>query len=96
VLRATDRARLTAGHRQVNLSSDSGGPSDRTHYFTGRSDNFDPTRPSSDRADARLDPESIRVSNDGERVYISDEYGPSVYEFDRRTGKRTRSSRSCT
>jgi hypothetical protein len=59
-----------------------------THYFTGRSDNFDPAQPSTNPADARLDPESIRVSRDGKSVFISDEYGPYVYQFDRTTGKR--------
>ncbi len=34
----------------------------------------------------RLDPESIRVAPDGS-VYISDEYGPNIYHFDR-NGKR--------
>jgi hypothetical protein len=60
------------------------------YYFTGRSDNFDPTKPSTEPRDARLDPESIRVSNDGESVFISDEYGPFVYQFDRSTGQRIR------
>jgi hypothetical protein len=64
---------------------------DHTHYFTGRSDNFDPTKLSTNPANARLDPEGIRVSNDGRHVYISDEYGPYVYEFNRRTGRRVRS-----
>ena len=64
--------------------------SDHTHYFTGRSDNFDPTKTSTNPANARLDPEGIRVSNDGKRVYISDEYGPYVYEFKRKTGQRVR------
>ena len=59
-----------------------------THYFTGRSDNFDPTQLSTDPDDARLDPESIRVSRDGKSVFISDEYGPYVYQFDRMTGER--------
>jgi hypothetical protein len=62
---------------------------DNTHYFTGRSDNFAPTHLSTWPLDARLDPESIRVSNDGESVYISDEYGPYIYRFDRHTGRRT-------
>jgi hypothetical protein len=59
-----------------------------THYFTGRSDNFDPTHHSTYPRDARFDPESIRVANDGESVFISDEYGPYVYRFDRRSGER--------
>ncbi|MFM0714821.1 esterase-like activity of phytase family protein [Paraburkholderia strydomiana] len=59
-----------------------------THYFTGRSDNFDPTHLSTNPLDARLDPESIRVTNDGQSVFISDEYGPYIYRFDRRTGRR--------
>ena len=62
---------------------------DHTHYFTGRSDGFDPGRNSIYPKDARLDPESIRVSKDRRHVYISDEYGPYVYEFDRTSGERT-------
>jgi hypothetical protein len=61
-----------------------------THYFTGRSDNFDPATLSADGNDGRFDPESVRVSNDGLHVFISDEYGPHVYEFDRLTGLRVR------
>ena len=62
-----------------------------THYFTGRSDNFDPAQASTNPSDARFDPESVRVSSDGETVYISDEYGPYVYQFERKTGRRVRS-----
>lgn len=62
-----------------------------TYYFTGRSDGFDPTQSSANPNNARLDPESIRVSNDGKSVFISDEYGPYVYQFDRATGQRIRS-----
>src|SRR4051812_1956767 len=40
-----------------------------THYFTGRSDGFDPATLSTDATDARLDPESVRVSNDGRRLF---------------------------
>jgi hypothetical protein len=70
--------------------------SNHVHYFTGRSDGFgnDPTSRtllSNDPNFARLDPESIKVSNDGRFVFISDEYGPYVYEFDRFTGARVRS-----
>ena len=60
------------------------------YYFTGRSDGF-VAGSSSNVNDARLDPESIRVSKDGKSIYVSDEYGPYVYQFDRSTGERTRS-----
>jgi hypothetical protein len=63
------------------------------NYFTGRSDGFDPNHTSADVFDARLDPESIRVSNDGLTVFISDEYGPYVYQFLRATGERLRTFR---
>src|SRR5262249_21135182 len=63
---------------------------DHTHYFTGRSDNFEASQNSGFARDARFDPESIRVSNNRRHVYISDEYGPYVYEFDRLQGTRTR------
>ncbi|MGZ8191499.1 MAG: esterase-like activity of phytase family protein [Methylococcaceae bacterium] len=58
------------------------------NYFTGRSDNFEPTRNSTFSRHGRLDPEGVRVSNDGKFVFISDEYGPFVYQFNRNTGKR--------
>jgi len=57
-----------------------------THYFTGRSDGFDASLPSSNTNNARFDPEGVRVSNDGKSVFISDEYGPYVRQFDRTTG----------
>ncbi len=57
-------------------------------YFTGRSDNFDTTRLSTNPNNARLDPEGARVSRDGKSVFVSDEYGPYVYQFDRATGQR--------
>jgi hypothetical protein len=59
-------------------------------YFTGRSDNYDPAKDSCFTDDARLDVESIRVSADGKSVFISDEYGPYVYQFDRQTGQRVK------
>jgi hypothetical protein len=62
-----------------------------THYFTGRSDNFAASQPSTNPNNARLDPEGIRVSNDGKSVFVSDEYGPYVHQFNRQTGKRVRS-----
>ena len=71
------------------------------YYFTGRSDGFafDPAKPavypnlSNNPNNARLDPESIKTSNSGLSVFISDEYGPYVYQFDRVTGARIRSFR---
>lgn len=60
----------------------------RQFYFTGRSDNYDPKRLSNYLYDGRLDPESIRVSNDGQHVFISDEYGPFIYQFSRVYGSR--------
>jgi len=62
---------------------------DDAYYFTGRSDAFDPARLSTNTANGRFDPESIRVANDGRTVFISDEYGPDIYEFSRLTGMRT-------
>lgn len=62
-----------------------------TFYFTGRSDGFDPSKPSSNPSNARLDSESIRISNDGLSVFISDEYGPYIYQFDRFSGQRLKS-----
>ena len=61
------------------------------HFFTGRSDNFDPKHNSGYPNDARFDTEGMRVSNDGLSVFISDEYGPYVYQFSRITGGRIRS-----
>ena len=60
------------------------------YFMTGRSDNFDPNQNSSNTADARLDPEGIRLSNDGLSVFISDEYGPYIYQFNRIKGTRTK------
>jgi hypothetical protein len=56
-------------------------------FFSGRSDNFGSGN-SGDADNARLDPEGIRLSNDGKSAFISDEYGPYVYQFDRATGAR--------
>lgn len=77
----------------AGLNIGSGKPSQNwllAHYFTCGSDNFDPKQNSGDPFDARLDPESIRVSNDGLTIFISDEYGPYVYQFLRFNGERLR------
>lgn len=61
------------------------------YYFSGRSDNFDATQVSTNPNNARLDPEGVRVAKDGKSVFVSDEYGPYVYQIDRATGQRIRS-----
>src|SRR6478672_11502136 len=53
--------------------------------------NFTPSQSSMNPSNARFDPESIRISNDGKSVFISDEYGPNIYQFDRATGQRLQS-----
>ncbi len=58
-------------------------------YFSGRSDNFGAGLSTSPDF-GRFDPEGIVVSNDGSTVFIADEYGPFVYQFDRATGRRLR------
>lgn len=58
------------------------------YFFTGRSDGYDPARPSSWPDDGRLDPESLRVSRDGRSVFVGEEYGPRIMRFDRRSGVR--------
>jgi len=82
------------GNRYDGTPIGSGAPAlnatNNTNYFTGRSDNFNPALGSLNPNNARLDPESIRLSNDGKSVFVSDEYGPYVYQFDRQTGQRIR------
>lgn len=56
-------------------------------YFTGLSSGYDAANsPNS----MRLDIEGVRVSNDGKSIYVTDEYGPFLYQFDRATGQRLR------
>jgi hypothetical protein len=78
----------------TSLGLGSGAPTLNTinhrFYFTGRSDNFDPLSVSTFPGNGRFDTEGIRVSNSGESVFVSDEYGPYVYQFDRLTGIRIR------
>ena len=57
------------------------------YYYTGRSDGFAAGQNSGDPTNARFDTESIRISNDSRDVFISDEYGPYVREFNERTGQ---------
>jgi hypothetical protein len=60
------------------------------NYFSGRSDAFQFGLSSTNPLNGRLDPEGIRVSNDRRTVFVTDEYGPYVYQFDRETGRRLR------
>jgi hypothetical protein len=60
------------------------------HFFSGRSDNFvggDSLHP----LDGRLDPEAICLASDRKSVFVSDEYGPKVNQFNRFNGKLMRS-----
>jgi len=57
-------------------------------YLNGRSDNFAPGSNSTYALNARFDPEGLRVSADGRSFFVSDEYGPYVYQFDRASGTR--------
>jgi hypothetical protein len=54
--------------------------------FVGNYDAFAHAKP---EKNLRLDPEGVRVGRDG-AIYVSDEFGPVIYEFDAR-GKRRRS-----
>ena len=56
--------------------------------FLGKSSAFDSTNLS---VSLRLDPEGLRVSLSGATVFVSDEFGPFVYEFSLETGRRLRS-----
>jgi hypothetical protein len=54
--------------------------------FTGSAAAFDPTNSPSSR---RFDPEGVRAAKCGGTFYVSDEYGPFLYEF-QASGKRER------
>lgn len=56
-------------------------------YFTGSASAFDAT---GSTESLRFDPEGVRVSRCGHTAFVSDEYGPYVYEFDLHGGKRLR------
>ena len=61
----------TLGHARL-FSNEAGA------FFVGNSSAFDPTN---SPASLRLDPEGLRVSQSGTTVFVSDEFGPFVYEF---------------
>lgn len=70
--------RIVATH----LLSDEAG-----HYLTGNAASFDAVN---SPASLRMDAEGLRVHADGKSVFISDEYGPFIYEFDIASGRRLR------
>jgi len=77
------------GNKKDGTPIGSGAPvinTPNSYYFSGRSDNYG-AGDSGNPANGRFDPESIRLSNDGKTVFISDEYGPYVRQFDRTTGQ---------
>jgi hypothetical protein len=57
-------------------------------HFLGRSSEYDATN---SPASLRLDPEGLRVGPSGSTLFLSDEFGPFVYEFDLVTARRLRS-----
>lgn len=60
----------------------------RKAKFTGSAAAFDAVNsPDS----LRFDPEGVRISRCGDSAFVSDEYGPFIYEFDLKSGKRLRS-----
>jgi len=59
---------------------------DKTRHYTGSVAAFDATN---SPASLRLDPEGIRAARCGGRFYVSDEYGPFLYDFGR-DGRRRR------
>ncbi len=59
-------------------------------FFTGRSDAYDRAKTAVHPENGRFDPEAIQLSNDGKFLFLSDEYGPYVYQFDRVTGARVK------
>jgi hypothetical protein len=74
-----------------DVGAPAGAPSQNSvgkYYFTGRSDAYDRAKTSTHPDNGRFDAEAIQVSNDGRFVFISDEYGPYLYQFDRATGAR--------
>jgi len=80
-----------AGDKTVGGILPAGAPSLNSvgkYYFSGRSDNFNSAASSTNPRNGRLDPEGIRVSNDGKSIFITDEYGPYVYQFNRNNGNR--------
>jgi hypothetical protein len=58
--------------------------------FSGLSTEYVANQPSDFEGNRRIDPEGVRVSCDRQHYYVSDEYGPGVFEFSAGTGHRTR------
>lgn len=84
-----DLARIDASHYHVTprLVGTQLMRADGKTYFTGYAAAFDET---GSPASLRFDPEGIRASGCGKTAFVSDEYGPYIYEFDLASGKRLR------
>jgi hypothetical protein len=67
------------------LSDEQGAP------FDGLSTRFVADQRSAFRGNRRFDPEAVRVSTDRRFWFVSDEYGPMLYQFDAATGRLARS-----
>ncbi|AEB09698.1 esterase-like activity of phytase family protein [Desulfobacca acetoxidans] len=83
---AIDPIKHTVTPSLVSTQLLSQGPNQPKQVFTGNSEAFDSTNSPASR---RFDPEAIRMGKTG-TIFISDEYGPFIYEFDR-SGLRLRS-----
>ena len=77
--RYTLEPRLVATH----LLSDEAG-----HHMTGDASAYDAVN---SPASLRMDSEGLRVSPDGKSVFISDEYGPFIHQFEIASGRRLKS-----
>jgi Esterase-like activity of phytase len=80
----TNRYAVTSRIEQTRLMR-----ADGKSYFTGSFAAFDDT--GSPQESLRFDPEGVRVGACGRTAFVSDEYGPYLYEFDLDSGKRLRS-----
>lgn len=83
-LRETDsKFRLEPRLMATRLLSDEAG-----HHMTGDASAYDAVN---SPASLRMDSEGLRVSPDGKSVFISDEYGPFIHQFEIASGRRLKS-----
>ena len=83
-LRETDsKFRLEPRLMATHLLSDEAG-----HHMTGDASAYDAVN---SPASLRMDSEGVRVNPDGKSVFISDEYGPFIHQFEIASGRRLKS-----